>query len=72
MSETTNGSPYLTTKELAARIRKKVPAVRMMRHRGTGPRGIKVGRDVLYRLDWVEAWERSKFDTDDVGQRASA
>jgi excisionase family DNA binding protein len=47
---------YLTTAEVAAITRAPEGTVRFWRHKGTGPRGVKVGRRVLYRRDDVEAW----------------
>ncbi|MFC7842527.1 helix-turn-helix transcriptional regulator [Streptomyces sp. NPDC057382] len=46
----------LTTKELAAYLRKPVATVRGWRYRKTGPTGFKLGRDVVYRRSVVEAW----------------
>lgn len=39
---------YLTTDELAERYRTTAGTARYWRHIGYGPRGIKVGRRVLY------------------------
>ncbi len=39
---------YLTTDELATWLRTSPETVRYWRHIGKGPRGIKVGRRVLY------------------------
>ncbi|MEU3266597.1 helix-turn-helix domain-containing protein [Streptomyces bacillaris] len=52
----------MTTREVAALIRKTPGAVRQIRHRGTGPkRGRKVGRATLYPhaavMEWLEALE---------------
>src|SRR3546814_16311674 len=63
MSETPNASPYITTNELAAIIRKRPEAVRMMRSRGTGPKGTRFGRDVLYLRADVRAWLEEQRDT---------
>ncbi|MGW3213131.1 helix-turn-helix transcriptional regulator [Streptomyces parvus] len=53
----------MTTREVAALIRKTPNAVRLMRHRGTGPPGFRVGRDTLYRrivvVAWLEALEQA-------------
>jgi len=62
MSETPNASPYITTNELGALIHKRPEAVRMMRHRGTGPKGTRFGRDVLYRRDDVRSWLEAQRD----------
>ncbi|MFG2390940.1 helix-turn-helix domain-containing protein [Streptomyces lavendulae] len=40
--------PYLTTAEVAERYRTAESTVRYWRHKGYGPRGMKVGRRVLY------------------------
>ncbi|MER6254045.1 helix-turn-helix domain-containing protein [Streptomyces sp. NPDC001584] len=40
--------PYLTTAEVAERYRTAESTVRYWRHVGYGPRGVKVGRRVLY------------------------
>jgi predicted DNA-binding transcriptional regulator AlpA len=53
-------SRFLTTADLAARYRTTPPTVRYWRHVGTGPRGVKIGRRVLYPLAEVERWEREK------------
>ena len=39
---------YLTTAEVAERYRTAASTVRYWRHKGYGPRGVKVGRRVLY------------------------
>ncbi|MET8545786.1 MULTISPECIES: helix-turn-helix transcriptional regulator [Kitasatospora] len=39
---------YLTTAEVAQRYRTAESTVRYWRHTGYGPRGVKVGRRVLY------------------------
>ncbi|MGE7434176.1 helix-turn-helix transcriptional regulator [Kitasatospora sp. NPDC001175] len=39
---------YLTTAEVAQRYRTAESTVRYWRHAGYGPRGVKVGRRVLY------------------------
>jgi hypothetical protein len=39
---------YLTTAEVAQRYRAAESTVRYWRHVGYGPRGVKVGRRVLY------------------------
>ncbi len=47
---------FLTTEEVAEKIRKPVGTLRQWRHRGYGPRGFKVGNTVLYRSSVVDAW----------------
>lgn len=46
----------LTTRELAAYLRKPVATVRGWRYRKVGPTGFRLGRDVVYRRTAVEAW----------------
>lgn len=72
MSETSTASPYMTTKELAEHVRKTPATVRGWRHRGIGPRGTRVGKEVLYRRDVVEAWLKGREDADVIGQRTTA
>lgn len=71
MSETRTASPYMTTRELADRLRKTPHAIRQMRHKGQGPRGVRVGRDVLYDRADVEAWLKAKTAGDHLAQRAA-
>jgi hypothetical protein len=54
-SETSAG--YRTTDEVAVRYRTKPGTVRYWRHVGYGPKGVRVGRRVLY-----SAAELAKFD----------
>lgn len=68
----TTTSPYMTTKELAALVRKSPATVRGWRHRGIGPRGTKLGKEVLYHRDTVSKWLKAKESADEIGQRASA
>ncbi|WP_405794050.1 helix-turn-helix domain-containing protein [Streptomyces sp. NBC_01506] len=64
-------SPYMTTKEVAALIRKTPHAVRQMRHRGLAPKGMRVGRSVLYHRDAVAAWLTKRTAGDALAQRAA-
>lgn len=68
----TTTSPYMKTAELAALVRKSQATVRGWRHRGIGPRGTKIGKDVLYHRDAVREWLQAKESADEIGQRASA
>lgn len=52
--------PFLTTAEVAQRYRTAESTVRYWRHIGQGPRGVRVGRRVLYRLSECERWEREQ------------
>lgn len=57
----TDGPVYLTSAELADRFRTSASTVRQWRHVGTGPKGTRFGKRVLYRLDDVEAWESTQW-----------
>ena len=46
----------LNTKELASYLGVAVSTLLLYRAEGTGPRYIKMGRLVRYRVDDVEAW----------------
>ncbi len=48
---------YLLTDEVAERCRTSPATVRYWRHIGYGPKGIKVGRKVLYPVEEVERFE---------------
>ena len=50
---------WLTPDELAARLRVPKATLYQWRYRGEGPRAIKVGRHLRYRLADVERWERT-------------
>jgi hypothetical protein len=58
----TSTGPFLTTAELAERWRTTTLGVYRLRERGDGPRGHKIGRRVLYRIEDVEAWEATRAD----------
>ena len=49
---------YLTTAEVAARYRTAPSTVRYWRHTGYGPKGIKVGRQILYPLHEIDRFEQ--------------
>lgn len=55
---------HLTVEELAERLQVPVATLYVWRSRHIGPRGMKVGRWVRYRLEDVEAWEKSMLDED--------
>lgn len=48
---------YLTTAEVAARYRTAQGTVRYWRHIGYGPKGVKVGRRVLYAESEVRRFD---------------
>ena len=49
-------SEFLTTEELAAKLRTAPETCRYWRHVGKGPKSFKVGRRVLYAAEDVEAY----------------
>ena len=51
---------WLTTAELAERLRTNPSTVRYWKHRGYGPPGTRFGRNTLYKLADVIAWEKQK------------
>jgi predicted DNA-binding transcriptional regulator AlpA len=51
-----NDSVLLTDPELTAMLKIKVNTLADWRHRGKGPRYIKVGQLVRYRRSDVESW----------------
>lgn len=73
MATMTTAEPDLmTTREVAALIRRTPHAVRQMRHRGAAPKGTNVGRGVLYLRADVLAWLKAKEQADPLAQRAAA
>jgi Helix-turn-helix domain len=61
VKRTAPDDPWLTTKQVADRYpHTSESTVRYWRHMGTGPRGVKIGRKVLYRLSAVLAWEHQR------------
>jgi excisionase family DNA binding protein len=51
---------WLTTEELAERLRTKPSTVRYWKHRGFGPPGTRFGRRTLYKLTDVIRWEKQR------------
>ena len=49
-------SEYLTTEDLAVKLRTSPETCRFWRHIGKGPKSFKVGRRVLYAREDVQAW----------------
>ncbi len=49
-------TPLATTAEVAAFLGVPVTTIHQWRHKGIGPRGIRVGRFVRFRWADVEAW----------------
>ncbi len=51
---------YLTTKETAKYVRCSPRTLEAYRLDGTGPKFVKAGRKVLYRISDLEAWMASR------------
>ncbi|GAA2259138.1 hypothetical protein GCM10010430_48980 [Kitasatospora cystarginea] len=56
---------YLTTSEVAERYRTAESTVRYWRHTGYGPRGVKVGRRVLYLESELQRFDRELHEPGD-------
>jgi excisionase family DNA binding protein len=54
---------YLTTQEVAERLRTSPDTVRYWRHVGKGPQSFKVGRRVLYPKSAVDEWIAEAMST---------
>ncbi len=52
----------LTTAEVAAAFRLSAGRLRNLRCQGRGPRGVKIGKSVRFRLSDVRAWLESQAD----------
>ena len=65
-------SRYLLTREAADLMRMKPQTLRRWRWGGGGPRYIKAGSKVLYRIQDIEAWmaSRARTSTTDPGPAA--
>jgi hypothetical protein len=50
---------YMTTAEVAERFRRPEATVRWWRYTGYGPESVKVGKNALYPVEAVEAFEAS-------------
>jgi hypothetical protein len=61
---------WLTTGEVGERYRVPPETIRYWRHISYGPRGVKIGRHVLYALDEVERWEQAERATQGGGDAA--
>ena len=54
------GTVWLTTTELAARLKVAPATLWQWHHRGYGPRPVRIGGKLRYRLRDVETWEREQ------------
>jgi excisionase family DNA binding protein len=55
-------TPLLSINELAALLGVPAKTIRAWRCRGVGPRGMRLGRHVRYRLTDVETWLDQQAD----------
>jgi hypothetical protein len=62
MQRSTNNDEFLTRAELIARWKDRITdsTLKTWKSRGIGPQPMKIGRDYLYRLSDVIAYEKSK------------
>jgi len=64
----TADSPFLTLDELAERYQVPVATVRYWRNHGRGPKAVKIGRYLRFRIEDVLTWEREQFGQDGAGR----
>lgn len=64
----TDADQLLTPAELAERLHASPATLAGWRYKGTGPKFIKAGRMVLYRVADVDAWltEKTRQSTEEV------
>lgn len=62
MADTDTSSRLMSIDELSTYLGVPVTTLYRWRHYGDGPRGIKVGRHVRYRVADVEAWLDANAD----------
>ena len=55
-----DGHQLITIDELAAEFRTTPGAIYAARHRGQGPRGVKIGRRLLFTREDITAWIESR------------
>jgi excisionase family DNA binding protein len=60
--------PLLGTADVARLLGVPVKTVLTWRHKGTGPRGFRVGKHVKYRPQDVSTWLESLAEGKEVGQ----
>lgn len=56
MSDSRSPEPLLSAEDVAAFLSIPVRTLYQWRHKGTGPKGIRVGRHLRYRQQELEAW----------------
>ena len=60
--DTLNDDSLLSTKEVAEAFRINAQRLRNLRWKGCGPRGVKIGRSVRFRLRDVRDWIEGRAD----------
>lgn len=55
----------MTTAEVAEYLKTPEATLRYWRHRGEGPRAVKLGRRVVYRRQDVDAWFEAQLNADE-------
>jgi DNA-binding transcriptional MerR regulator len=60
--ETPMPAQLLTTEEVAERFRTSPVTVRYWRQMGAGPRGVRVGRRILYDEQECDRWYQAQID----------
>jgi hypothetical protein len=66
----TDQEQYMTPVELAGHYRTTLAAVRWWRHIGYGPRGVKIGKRVLYPVSEVCRFDAAALSGEMDGQPA--
>jgi excisionase family DNA binding protein len=54
-----DGTVFLTIDEVAAELRTTPAALYASRHRGHGPRGVRIGRRLLFSREDITRWLES-------------
>lgn len=57
---------HLTTQELADRVGVPINSIYFWRAHKKGPRAMRIGKYVRYRMEDVLAWEQSQLDPGDA------
>ena len=63
VTSSTSIETLMTTEQLAEFLQVPLATLYQWRHKGTGPKGIKVGKHVRYRRSDVEAWLETQAAT---------
>ena len=59
---------HLSIEELAGRLGVPVRTIYYWNQTGYGPRRLRLGRTVRYRIEDVEAWEKTREATGAIGR----